>query len=80
MADELLTTGRPPRQFTHRVAGGSPKSDYAVCKAAGSDLFSYYGRVKRFPCVNLRLYSVDGPMEDSSRLIPALVRVAAVSR
>ena len=35
---------------------------------------SYYGRTKRLPCVNLRLYSVYGPLEDSSRLIPNLVR------
>ena len=26
------------------------------------------------PCANLRLYSVYGPLEDSSRLIPNLIR------
>ncbi len=57
-----------------------PNSDYAVSKAACTALFSYYGRVKRFPCVNLRLYSVFGPLEDSSRLIPALVRAGAEHR
>ena len=57
-----------------------PNSDYAVSKAACTSLFSYYGRLKRLPCVNLRLYSVFGPLEDSSRLIPALVRAGAEHR
>ncbi|NUQ63692.1 MAG: NAD-dependent epimerase/dehydratase family protein [Pirellulales bacterium] len=52
----------------------SPNSDYAVSKVATANLLHYYGRTRRFPCVNLRLYSVYGPMEDSSRLVPAVVR------
>jgi len=51
-----------------------PNSDYSVSKVAASQLLSYYGRKKGFPCANLRLYSVYGPLEDSSRLIPALIR------
>ena len=51
-----------------------PNSDYAVSKAACANLIRYYGRKKKLPCANLRLYSVYGPLEDSSRLIPALVR------
>ncbi len=51
-----------------------PNSHYAVSKAAASHLIYYYGRHLRFPCVNLRLYSVYGPLEDSSRLIPNLVK------
>ena len=55
----------------------APNSDYAVSKVAAANLIFYWGRTRRFPCKNLRLYSVFGPMEDSSRLIPALVRQGA---
>lgn len=51
-----------------------PNSDYSVSKIACANLIKYYGSKKKFPCANLRLYSVYGPMEDSSRLIPTLVR------
>ncbi len=34
------------------------------------------GKHRNFPCVNLRLYSVYGPLEDTSRLIPSLLREA----
>ena len=49
-----------------------PDSHYAVSKGAGSLALSYYGKVLGLPCANLRLYSVYGPYEDSSRLIPTL--------
>ncbi|MEH6627068.1 MAG: NAD-dependent epimerase/dehydratase family protein [Motiliproteus sp.] len=49
-----------------------PNSHYAVSKAATSQAISYYGKVRGVPVVNLRLYSVYGPYEDSSRLIPVL--------
>jgi nucleoside-diphosphate-sugar epimerase/glycosyltransferase involved in cell wall biosynthesis len=55
-------------------AAFAPNSHYAVSKVAAANLLYYYGKKKRFPCVNLRLYSVFGPLEDSSRLIPNLVR------
>lgn len=51
-----------------------PNSHYSVSKVAAAGLVSYYGRHLKLPCANLRLYSVYGPMEDSSRLIPAVVR------
>jgi dolichol-phosphate mannosyltransferase len=51
-----------------------PNSHYAVSKAAASHAIYYYGKSLGLPCANLRLYSVYGPLEDSSRLIPALVR------
>jgi dolichol-phosphate mannosyltransferase len=51
-----------------------PNSDYAVSKAAASNLIYFFGKKKRVPCVNLRLYSVYGPLEDSARLIPNLIR------
>nr|VFK08006.1 MAG: dolichol-phosphate mannosyltransferase [Candidatus Kentron sp. LPFa]VFK25773.1 MAG: dolichol-phosphate mannosyltransferase [Candidatus Kentron sp. LPFa] len=49
-----------------------PNSHYAVSKAAVSQAIAYYGKVRGIPIVNLRLYSVYGPYEDSSRLIPVL--------
>jgi dolichol-phosphate mannosyltransferase len=51
-----------------------PNSDYAVSKVAAANLIYYYGKRKVFPCANLRLYSVYGPLEDSARLIPNLIR------
>jgi len=51
-----------------------PNSDYAVSKVSSAALINYFGRKKRFPCANLRLYSVYGPQEDSSRLIPTVIR------
>jgi polyisoprenyl-phosphate glycosyltransferase len=52
----------------------APNSHYAVSKVAAANLIHYYGKQFGLPCANLRLYSVYGPMEDSSRLIPAVVR------
>ena len=50
-----------------------PNSHYSVSKAAASNYISYAGKIRRLPVVNLRLYSVYGPLEDVSRLIPNLV-------
>ena len=50
-----------------------PNSDYAVSKAAAANFISYAGKTLGVPIANLRLYSVFGPYEDSSRLIPNLV-------
>lgn len=67
-------------EYGDRASGPSedslptPNSDYAVSKTACANLLYYYGRKRRLPCANLRLYSVYGPMEDASRLISALVR------
>lgn len=58
----------------------APNSDYAVSKIACANLIHFYGKKKRLPCANLRLYSIYGPLEDSSRLIPALVRAGAEGR
>jgi polyisoprenyl-phosphate glycosyltransferase len=52
----------------------APNSDYAVSKVAAANLLYFWGKRKKFPCCNLRLYSAYGPLEDSSRLIPVLVR------
>lgn len=51
-------------------------SHYAVSKAATSALIHYWGKHRGMRCANLRLYSVYGPMEDKSRLIPKLVSAA----
>lgn len=53
-----------------------PNSHYAVSKLAVSEYLGFMGRHRSFPAVNLRLYSVYGPLEDTSRLIPTLVREA----
>jgi polyisoprenyl-phosphate glycosyltransferase len=53
-----------------------PNSPYAVSKVAIANYLRYVGKQKNFPCVNLRLYSVYGPLEDTSRLIPNIVRQA----
>jgi dolichol-phosphate mannosyltransferase len=57
-----------------------PNSHYAVSKLAAANLISYYGRHLKLACANLRLYSVYGPMEDSSRLIPAVIRCGMEGR
>ncbi len=54
-----------------------PNSNYAVSKLAISEYLRYVGKFNNFPCVNLRLYSVYGPLEDTSRLIPNLLRKAS---
>jgi nucleoside-diphosphate-sugar epimerase/glycosyltransferase involved in cell wall biosynthesis len=51
-------------------------SPYAVSKLAVAAYLRFMGKHRRFPCVNLRLYSVYGPLEDTSRLIPILLRQA----
>ncbi|HEX5269526.1 MAG TPA: NAD-dependent epimerase/dehydratase family protein, partial [Gemmataceae bacterium] len=58
----------------------APNSDYAVSKVAAANLVHYYGKRRKLPCANLRLYSVYGPLEDSSRLIPNLVRCGVEGR
>ncbi len=50
-----------------------PNSDYAVSKAGASLLVKYYGQLKEFRGVALRLYSVYGPWEVRDRLVPTLV-------
>jgi nucleoside-diphosphate-sugar epimerase/glycosyltransferase involved in cell wall biosynthesis len=51
-----------------------PNSHYAVSKAATSHAISYYGKINNLPIINLRLYSVYGEYEDSSRLIPVMCK------
>jgi dolichol-phosphate mannosyltransferase len=49
-----------------------PNSHYAVSKCAASAAVTYFGKCENLPIVNLRLYSIYGPYEDTSRLIPVL--------
>ncbi|WP_343669810.1 NAD-dependent epimerase/dehydratase family protein [Paraburkholderia heleia] len=53
-----------------------PNSHYAVSKVAAATYLEFMGKTARLPVANLRLYSIYGPMEDSSRLMPNLVRKA----
>jgi len=54
-----------------------PNSDYAVSKVASANLLYFYGKKKGLACANLRLYSVYGPLEDASRLVPKIVEFGA---
>jgi nucleoside-diphosphate-sugar epimerase/glycosyltransferase involved in cell wall biosynthesis len=53
-----------------------PNSHYSVSKIASANYLRYMGKRLSFPCINLRLYSVYGPLEDSSRLIPTMLKKA----
>lgn len=55
-------------------------SPYSVSKVAVATYLRYMGKHRSFPCVNLRLYSVYGPLEDTSRLIPSLLRQALAGK
>lgn len=57
-----------------------PNSDYAVSKVACANLVRYYGRKHDLPCANLRLYTVYGPLEDASRLMPTVIREGVEGR
>jgi polyisoprenyl-phosphate glycosyltransferase len=57
-----------------------PNSAYAVSKVAAATYLRYAGKQRSFPCVNLRLYSVYGPLEDTSRLLPNLLRHALAGK
>lgn len=57
-------------------AATSPDSDYAVSKVAATALLQLHATKHGLPCWALRLYSVYGPFEDLSRLMPRLLRMA----
>ncbi len=58
----------------------TPNSHYAAAKASASGIIYYAGKQIGIPCANLRLYSVYGSMEDSSRLIPSMIVNARENR
>lgn len=57
-----------------------PNSPYAVSKVAIAGYLRFMGKQREFPCVNLRLYSVYGQLEDTSRLFPNLLRQALAGK
>jgi nucleoside-diphosphate-sugar epimerase len=57
-----------------------PDSDYAVSKIGASALVRLYARKHGVPAFTLRLYSIYGPFEDFSRLVPALLLHAREGR
>ncbi len=61
-------------------AGTEPDSDYAVSKVAATQLVRMYAQKYGVPGFVLRLYSVYGPYEDFSRLIPTLLGHAREGR
>jgi dolichol-phosphate mannosyltransferase len=69
-SSEYGTNSNGPAEDSELV----PNSHYAVSKAATSHAIAYYGKFRDVPVTNLRLYSVYGPFEDSSRLVPALCK------
>ena len=61
-------------------AATEPDSDYAVSKVAATQLVRMYAQKYGVPGFVLRLYSVYGPYEDFSRLIPSLLTHAREGR
>ncbi|HEU5321375.1 MAG TPA: NAD-dependent epimerase/dehydratase family protein, partial [Methylomirabilota bacterium] len=53
-----------------------PNSDYAVTKASATLFCRYTGQSQGAPVRTLRLYSVYGPWEEPSRLLPTILRRA----
>ena len=53
-----------------------PNSYYAITKAAATHLNTYMAERVSFPVRTLRLYSVYGPYEEPTRLIPTLLKHA----
>lgn len=51
----------------------APNSYYAASKAAAAGLVYYHGQSRGLRCANLRFYSVYGPFEEPSRLMPTLI-------
>lgn len=61
-------------------AATEPDSDYAVSKVAATQLVRMYAQKHGVPGFVLRLYSLYGPYEDFSRLIPTLLGHALEGR
>ena len=77
---QLLGIRRPAPRRPTRASAPAPNSHYAVTKNAAAGLVYFSGKHRGLRCANLRLYSVYGPLEDRSRLIPTLVAEAAARR
>ncbi|MCM2322896.1 MAG: NAD(P)-dependent oxidoreductase [Oligoflexia bacterium] len=57
-----------------------PDSDYAVSKVAATALIEFHAKKYGVPAWVFRLYSVYGPLEEASRLIPRLLLLAREGR
>jgi len=57
-----------------------PNSHYALSKLSSAQYIEYLGKHHDFPGLHLRLYSVYGPLEDTSRLIPTAIEAAMHGR
>jgi len=62
------------------AAAVEPDSDYAVSKVAATALVGMYAHKYAVPGFVLRLYSLYGPYEDFSRLVPNLLSAAREGR
>lgn len=51
-----------------------PNSNYAVTKASATLFCRYIAQIQKVRLLTLRLYSTYGPYEESTRLMPALIR------
>ena len=51
-----------------------PNSAYSITKLAGTNFLRHYGRTLGTRSAILRFYSVYGPLEEPTRLVPTLVR------
>ena len=69
-SSEYGNNSNSPKESTFSL----PNSHYSISKLAASQAISYFGKVIGMPVLNLRLYSVYGPYEDGSRLIPLLAK------
>ncbi len=77
----FVQTGSSSEYGTNCVAPAedalpAPDSHYAIAKLAATHLVQLYAVKEKLPGVTLRLYSVYGPLEESSRLIPRLLAEA----
>jgi dolichol-phosphate mannosyltransferase len=50
-----------------------PNSHYSISKITASYLIYYYSNFYNLLCLNLRLYSVYGPLEEPDRLMPKII-------
>lgn len=57
-----------------------PNSYYAVAKVAADSVFKHFARTNKRPYVNLRLYSVFGPHEQPTRLVPQALLAARAGK
>jgi len=57
-----------------------PNSSYAVTKAAATLFCRYQAQKRGLPITTLRLYSVYGPYEEPTRLMPTLIRAGLAGK